>query len=108
MPTLDLAMPTALFIVITLAMFLNKRVEKKLVATVEQKEFKTRDIILLVVFMAVMISIIAFTSMINPGGLVPNVLLLVFLTSYSMLLFTFSYVFTNLTRMRAQLISAAF
>ena len=41
MPTLDLAMPTALFIVITIAMFLNKRVEKKLVATVEQKEFKT-------------------------------------------------------------------
>ena len=108
MPTLDLAMPTALFIVITLAMFLNKRVEKKLLTTVEQKEFKTRDILLLVVFMVFMILIIAYTSMVNPGGLVPNILLLVFMSSYSMLLFTFSYVFTNLTKIRAKEISAAF
>ena len=108
MPTLDLAMPTALFIVITLAMFLNKRVEKKLLTTVEQKEFKTRDILLLVVFMVFMILIIAYASMVNPGGLVPNILLLVFMSSYSMLLFTFSYVFTNLTKIRAQEISAAF
>ncbi len=108
MPTIDLAMPTALFIVITIAMFLNKRVEKKLVATVEQKEFKTRDVILLVVFMAVVISVIAFTAMVNPGGVVPTLLMLIFLASYSMLLFTFSYVFTNLTKTHAQIISAAF
>jgi len=44
-----------------------------------------------------MILIIAYASMVNPGGLVPNILLLVFMSSYSMLLFTFSYVFTNLT-----------
>jgi hypothetical protein len=108
MPSLDLAMPTALLIVITVAMLLNKRVESKLVATVEQKELKTRDILLLVVFIAIMVSVIAYTSMVNPGGVVPNILLLLFMASYTMLLFTFSYVFTNMTRARAQLVSAVF
>ena len=46
MPSLDLAMPTALLIVVIVAIFLNQRAEGKLAATVEQKEFKTRDIII--------------------------------------------------------------
>ncbi len=79
-------------------MFLNKRVEGKLMATVEKKEFKTRDILLLVVFIAIMISVIAYTSIINPGGIIQNILLVLFLSSYTMLLFTFSYVFSNLTK----------
>jgi len=108
MPSLDLAMPTALLIVIVVAMLLHKRVESKLVATVEQKQFKTRDILLLVAFIAIMISVIAYTSMVNPGGLFPNILLILFMSSYTMLLFTFSYVFTNLTKTRAQLVSVAF
>ena len=57
MPSLDLAMPLALFLVVTVAMLLNKRVEGKLMATVEEKEFKTRDIILLIVFMAIIVSV---------------------------------------------------
>ncbi|MGD6806906.1 MAG: hypothetical protein ACQCN4_08100 [Candidatus Bathyarchaeia archaeon] len=108
MPILDLAMPLALFIVISVALILNKRVENKLIATVEQKEFKTRDILLLGVFIVIMVTVVALTSMYNPGGLVPNVLLIMFLASYTMLLFTFSYVFTNLTRQRAQLVSGIF
>jgi len=108
MPTLDLAMPIALFVVIVVALFLNKRVENKLMATVEQKEFKTRDILLLGAFIVIVVFVISYTSTVNPGGLVPNLLLLLFLTSYTMLLFTFSYVFTNLTRQRAQIISAGF
>lgn len=108
MPSLDLAMPLALLIVVTVAMLLNKRVEGKLMATVEQKEFKIRDIILLVVFMAIIISVIAYTSFINPGAVFQNILVLIFLSSYTMLLFTFSYVFSNLTKMRAQLLSLGF
>jgi hypothetical protein len=90
------------------ALFLNQRVEGKLAATVDQKEFKTRDIILLVVFIAIMVSVIAFTSMVNPGGVFQNVLLVLFLSSYTMLLFTFTYVFSSLTKKRAQIISAGF
>lgn len=108
MPSLDLAMPIALLAVVTAALLLNKRVAGKLMATVEEKQFQTRDIILLVVFMAILISAIAYTSIIDPGAVFENVLLLFFLSSYTMLLFTFSYVFSNLTKIRAQLISAGF
>jgi hypothetical protein len=108
MPSLDLAMPIALFMVVTVALILNKRVEGKLMATVEEKEFKTRDIILLVVFIAIAISVIAFTSTYAPEALVSNIFLIVFLGSYTMLLYTFSYVFSGLTKKRAQLISIGF
>jgi hypothetical protein len=108
MPSLDIAMPIALFLVVTVAMFLNKRVEGKLKATVEEKEFKTRDIILLVAFMAIVVSVIAYTSFIAPEQVFQNVFLLFFLGSYTILLFTFSYVFSNLTKKRAQLISLGF
>lgn len=108
MPTLDLAMPTALLLVVLTALFLNKRAEKKLMETVDQKEFKTRDILLLLVFISVMVSVIAYTSMVNPGGLFPNVLLVLFLSSYVTLLFTFSYVFSGLKKTYAQLISIGF
>jgi hypothetical protein len=108
MPSLDIAMPLALLIVVSVALFLNKRVEGKLMATVEEKQFKTRDVLLLIVFMAIVISVIAYTSIIAPDMVFQNLLLLIFLGSYTMLLFTFSYVFSNLTRKRAQLISAGF
>ena len=108
MPSLDVAMPIALFVVVAVAMFLNRKVEGKLMATVEEKEFKTRDIILLVVFMAIVISVIAYSSIIAPEQVFQNVFLIIFLGSYTMLLFTFSYVFSNLTKKRAQLISFGF
>ncbi|MFA5572184.1 MAG: hypothetical protein GX799_07945 [Crenarchaeota archaeon] len=108
MPVLDVAMPTALFLTIAIALFLSKRVEHKLMATVEEKEFKTRDILLLIAFIAIMITVVAYTSIINPGGITQNILLVLFLSSYTMLLFTFSYVFSNVTKKRAQLLSAAF
>ena len=105
---LDVAMPTALLIVVTVAMLLNKRVAGRLQSTVEEKEFQTRDIILLVIFMAIIISAIAYTSIINPGAVFQNLLLVFFLTSYTVLLFTFSYVFSNLPKIRAQLLSVGF
>ncbi len=108
MPSLDVAMPIALFVVVAVAMFLNRKVEGKLMATVEEKEFKTRDIILLVVFMAIVISVIAYSSMIAPEQVLQNVFLIIFLGSYTMLLFTFSYIFSKLTKKRAQLISLGF
>lgn len=108
MPTLDLAMPTALLVVVLVALFLNKRSEGKLMATVEQREFKTRDIVLFIVFLAIVISVIAYTTMVNPGLVFLNVLTVVFLSSYATLLFTFTYVFSNLKKQRAQLLSVGF
>ena len=97
-----------LLLVVTVAMLLNKRVAGRLQSTVEEKEFQTRDIILLVVFMAIIISAIAYTSIINPGAMFQNLLLVFFLSSYTVLLFTFSYVFSNVPKIRAQLLSVGF
>ena len=69
MPTLDLAMPITLLVVVVVAMLLNKRSEGKLQSTIEQKEFKTRDVVLLIVFMAIIVSGLAYAAMINPGAI---------------------------------------
>jgi len=108
MPTLDIAMPLALLLVVTAAVFLNKKAEKRLKASVEEKEFQTKDILLLVVVMAIVISTIALASFLNPGEMFENVLLAIFLGSYTMLLFTFTYMFSDLKKKRAQLFSVAF
>jgi len=108
MPYPDITMPITLMIVVTVAMLLTKRVEGKLKATVEEREFQTRDIILLVIFMAVVVSIIAYTSIFAPGQLLNNIFLLFFLGSYTLLLFTFSYLFSNVAKIRAQLLSIGF
>ena len=108
MPALDFSMPIALLIVVTVALLLSKRVEGKLIVPGEEKEFKIRDILLLIVFMAIIISVIAYSSMIVPGAIFPNILLVIFLSSYTMLLFTFTYAFSNLTKTRVQLLSLGF
>jgi hypothetical protein len=108
MPSLDIAMPIALLLVVVVAMFLNKRVEGKLMTTVEQKEFKTKDIILLVVFMAIIVSALAYAATVNPGAIFEDILLVFFLSSYTMLLFTISFIFSNLTRIKAQMLSIGF
>jgi hypothetical protein len=108
MPSLDVAMPIALLVVVTVAMLLNKRVSGKLQSTIEEKELKTRDVVLLIVFMAIIISAIAITATYNPGATFENILLVFFLSAYTMLLFTISYVFSGLTKIRAQLLSVGF
>ncbi|MCL2358839.1 MAG: hypothetical protein LBH74_10045 [Nitrososphaerota archaeon] len=108
MPTLDLAMPTALFLVALVGLLLSKRVENRLTETVEQKEFKTRDIFMLVAFILIVVSVIAYTAIVNPGGVFENALLVFFMGSYTTLLFTFSYIFSNTTKTRVQLLSAGF
>jgi len=104
----DIAMPLTLLAVVTVAMLLNKRVAGRLESTLEEKEFQTRDVVLLVVFMAVVISAITYISIINPGAVFENALLVIFLSSYTMLLFTISFVFANLPKARAQLVSVGF
>jgi hypothetical protein len=108
MASLDIAMPFALLLVVIAAMLLNKRVENRLMATVEQKQFRTRDIMMLGVFIVIAISVIAYTTVVNPGAISQNILLILFLSSYTMLLFTFSYVFSNVKSSWAQLISIGF
>jgi hypothetical protein len=108
MATLDIAMPLALLAVATAALLLNERTEGKLKTTFEERELRTRDVILLVIMITVAISVIAYISILDPGQIFQNIILLVFLFSYSLLLFTFSYLFSNMKRRKAQMFSLGF
>jgi hypothetical protein len=84
----DILMPAVLFTVTLIAMFLSKKAETKLKATVEEREFRSRDIIMLVTMIAIAVSIIAF---------IPSIAILaIFLFSYSSLLFTFTYAYSDM------------
>ncbi|MDR0460592.1 MAG: hypothetical protein LBH62_04035 [Nitrososphaerota archaeon] len=105
MPTLDVAMPLVLLLVVTAAVLLYKRAEKKLKASMEAQEFKTNDILLFVVVLVVVISTIVLTSFLNPDSMFENVLMSIFLGSYTMLLFTTTHLFSGLKKKSAQLFS---
>jgi hypothetical protein len=108
MATLDVAMPLALLAVSAAALFFNERTEGKLKTTFEERELRTRDVVLLVVMIVVAVSIIGYVSILNPGQIFQNIIMLVFLFSYSMLLFVFSYLFSDMKQRRAQLFSLGF
>lgn len=83
----DVAMPLTLFLVTLVSMFLNQKTESKLKPVFEEREFGWKDTVVLVAAMAIAVSVIYF---------IPDMALMtVFLFSYSMLLFTFGYVFSN-------------
>jgi hypothetical protein len=108
MVTLDIAMPLALFAVSMAALLLNERTEGKLKTTFEERELRTRDVILLVAMIVVAISVIAYISLLYPGQIFQSIIVLVFIFSYSLLLFTFSYLFSGLKTRRSQLFSLGF
>lgn len=108
MPILDVGMPLALLAVMIAALLLNERTEEKLKATLEEREFRTRDVVLLVAMVVVAISVVAYISILDPGHIFQSIILLVFIFSYSLLLFIFSYLFSGMKRRMAQLFSLGF
>ena len=100
MLTFDIAMPLMLFAVTMAALLLSKRVEGRLKSTLEEREFKPRDTVLFVVLIAVAVSVVVF---------IPELALIaLFLFSYSSLLFTFSYLFSGLSKKRIVLLESVF
>lgn len=97
---LDVAMPLTLFSVTVASMLLNDKVERKMRSVFEEKEFRTRDVISLVVAMGVMISLIVF---------IPRMAIMtLFLFAYSMLLFMFTYLFSNFRKANARMFCISF
>jgi len=91
----DIAMPLTLFMVAIVAMFLEKKVEKKLKVALEEREFGVRDAILLVAAISVTVSLIVF---------IPQMaIMLMFLFAYSMLLFIFTYLFSGFRKIWAKM-----
>jgi hypothetical protein len=84
----DILMPTILFIVTLAAVLLGTKAESKLKTTVEEREFRNRDVALMVVMIAAAVSVVVF---------IPSMAIMaVFLFSYSSLLFTVSYAFSGM------------
>ena len=83
----DFTMPLALFAITLVSMFLNEKAESKLKFVFEERKFTWKDAVMFVAAMAVMVSVIVF---------IPQMALMaIFLFSYSMLLFIFTYLFSN-------------
>jgi hypothetical protein len=96
----DILFPTLLFAVTLVAMFLSRKAESKLKAAVEERELGNRDVALLVVMIAVLVSVIAF---------IPQMAIMaLFLFSYSSLLFTVSYAFSDMEKRRMTLYCGVF
>jgi hypothetical protein len=96
----DVLFPTLLFVVTLVAMFLSSKAEYKFKATVEERELGNRDVALLVAMIAVLVSIIAF---------IPQMAIMaLFLFSYSSLLFTVSYAFSDFEKKRMKLYCGVF
>ena len=87
--TFDLTMPLTLLAVTFASMFLNLKTENKLKGVFEETEFRVRDAVLFVGLMAVMITLIVVVRQLSA------VLMVLFLFSYSLLLYTFSYLLSN-------------
>ena len=85
----DIAMPLALFAVTLVSLFANQKTEPKLKENLQEKPMSVRDAALLVGFMVVMIFLIVFVRDIN------YVLIALYLFAYSLLLFTFTYLFSK-------------
>jgi len=85
----DITMPLTLFAVTLASLLLNPKLENKLKDVLEEREFRVRDAILLVGMMAVMITIIVVVRELS------TILMVLFLFSYSLLLFTFGYMLSK-------------
>ena len=96
----DVAMPLTLFLVTLVAMFLEEKVENKLKGVFEERKFKVRDALLLIAAMSVTVSLVLF---------IPQMaIMIIFLFSYSMLLFMFTYLFSNIQKAEAKLFCIIF
>ena len=96
----DIAMPSMLFMVTLAAVFLDEKVEKKLKGVFEEREFRVRDTVLLVAAISVTVSLVVF---------VPQIAVMtVYLFAYSMLLFIFTYLFSDFQSAKAKLLCLMF
>jgi len=80
----DVLLPSVLFIIIVLSIFLQRRLEKRMTILVEESRISIREAFLIVVFMGIAVTAIAFI----PGMAIQ----IIFLTAYSYVLFFFVYV----------------
>jgi len=79
----DLALPSAVFLIVAVLVFLYRKVEKTFTLLFEDQKFTARDAVLMVASMGIMVSVIAFL----PGQAIQ----IGFIVAYSYMLFVFTY-----------------
>jgi hypothetical protein len=79
----DLTLPSAVFLIVVASVFLYRKVEKYFTPMLEDQEFSTRDAILMVVSMGIMVTAIAYI----PGQAIQ----IGFIGAYLYMLFVFTY-----------------
>jgi len=82
----DIVLPSLISFVIIVIVFLHERFETKLKSLFEEKEFRIRDAVFLVIAMGVMVTIIALVAQ-----QAQQIIQVLFLAAYSFVLFLFTY-----------------
>lgn len=85
--TFDIVLPSVVSVIAVLSVLLYARLEGKIKSLFEEKEFRVRDSVFLVIAMGIMVSVIIFV----PG----QALQVLFLVAYSFVLFLFTYIVTE-------------
>jgi hypothetical protein len=85
----DITMPLTLLAVTFTSMLLNPKIEHRLKGVLEEREFRVRDAVMLVGLMVVMITVVVVVRQLS------TILMVLFLFSYSLLLFTFGYLLSK-------------
>lgn len=96
----DITMPLVLFTVTMVTVFLYERVEKKITGAFEEKKLGIKGVALLIAEIVVTVSLIVFIPQ--------KIIIIMFLFAYSMLLFVFTYLFSNFPRTIARLFCIVF
>jgi len=96
----DVAMPLTLFLVTIVAVFLNKKVEGKLKSVLEERTLSVQHAVLIIAAMSITVLLVVFISQMA--------IMIMFLFAYSMLLFIFTYLFSDLRKTEAKVFYMAF
>jgi len=84
---LDISLPLALSLITLAVLFVHTKLSGKVKSLVGGREFKTRDVVLLVVMMGVMVTVLGWTVITIPE----RAIMVFFLFAYSTTLFLFTY-----------------
>jgi len=83
----DISLPLALSLITLAVLFVHTKLSGKVTSLLGGREFKTRDVILLVVMMGVMVTVLGWTVITIPE----RAIMVFFLFAYSTTLFLFTY-----------------
>lgn len=96
----DIAMPLTLLVVTLAAVLLNEKSEAKLKKSLEKRKFGVKDTVILVAAISIIVSLIVF--------LPRMAIMALFLFAYSMLLFIFTYIFSDISKSKAKIFFITF